>query len=69
MDEPIHPAQIEALKRMTPAQKLAAISQMWNLGRELMATGIRMRHPDWDESAVWEEVRRRLIYGPDYGPE
>ncbi len=64
MIEPIHPVQIEALKKMTPEAKLKAIIDMWHLGREMMATGIRMRHPDWDEAAVWEEVRQRLIYGP-----
>jgi hypothetical protein len=64
MIEPIHPAQIEALKKMTPEAKLRAIIQMWELSREMLASGIRLRHPDWDEAAVWEEVRRRLIYGP-----
>jgi hypothetical protein len=64
MIEPIHPAQIEALKKMTPEAKLRAIIQMWELCREMLAAGIRLRHPDWDETAVWEEVRRRLIYGP-----
>jgi hypothetical protein len=40
---------------------------MWQLARESLATQVRTHHPDWDEAAVWEEVRRRLIYGAAYG--
>ena len=47
---------------MTPEQKLRAVGQFWQLGKEMLAAGIRLRHPDWDDSAVQAEVRRRLIY-------
>ncbi len=63
MIEPIHPAQVAALKKMTVAEKLFAVCQMWELGRQMLATQIRERHADWNEEQVWEEVRRRLIYG------
>jgi hypothetical protein len=63
MDEPLHPIQIEALKKMSVGAKVQAICDMWELARQMLATGTRMRHPDWDEAAVWEEVRRRLIHG------
>jgi hypothetical protein len=63
MIERLHPAQIAALKKMTPEQKVLAVCEMWNLAREMLATQIRERHPDWDEPMVWEEVRRRLIHG------
>jgi hypothetical protein len=62
MQEPIHPAQIEALKRMSPEQKLQAVMNMWELSRQMLATQIRTNHPEWDEDSVWKEVRRRLIY-------
>jgi hypothetical protein len=63
MDEPIHPVQIEALKRMTPEQKLRAVAEMWHFARAALAQQIRGKHPDWDDAAVDEEVKRRLIYG------
>ena len=63
MDEPIHPVQLEALKRMTPEQKLRAVAEMWHFAREALALQIRGQHPDWDEVAIAEEVKRRLIYG------
>jgi hypothetical protein len=51
---------------MTPGQKVEAIARMWRLCRETLATQIRSRHPDWDEPAVWAEVRGRLIYGTSW---
>lgn len=53
--------QVAAYKRMSPEQKLKAMMEMWKLAREMFATQTRMRHPDWDEKAVWNEVKRRLI--------
>lgn len=35
---------------------------MWELARECRAAGIRMRHPEWDEVSVENEVRRQLLY-------
>jgi hypothetical protein len=56
-----HPVQVAAYKRMSPEQKLKAMMEMWELAREMFATQTHTRHPDWDEAAVWNEVRRRLI--------
>jgi hypothetical protein len=61
-EEPIHPVQIAAFKRMTAEQKLMAVAE-WEFARECLATQTRTKHRTWDETAVWEEVRRRLIYG------
>jgi Rv0078B-related antitoxin len=63
MIEPIHPAQIAALKKMTDEEKFRAVCEMWNLAREMLATQIRTNHHDWAEEEVWKEVRRRLING------
>jgi hypothetical protein len=35
MHEPIHPVQLEALKRATPAQKLEAVAALYEAGIRL----------------------------------
>ena len=62
-DEPMHPLQIARLRRMTPAEKLDAMAQLWAAARELTRSGIRTRHPDWTEEQVARELRDRTLYG------
>ena len=62
-DEPMHPLQIERYRRMTFAEKLDALAQLYWSGREWMAAGTRMRHPNWSEEEVQREVRLRMLYG------
>jgi hypothetical protein len=59
----MHPLQVAKYRQMSPAEKLDALAEMYRLGRSLLATGIRMRHPDWDEAAVERDVRERMLYG------
>ena len=63
VDEKMHPLQIERYKRMTFEEKLDALAEMYWMSRELMASGIRMRHPDWTPEHVAREVRDRMLYG------
>jgi len=60
MNEPIHPAQLEALKRATPAQKLEAAAALYQAGIRLRMAGLRMSHPDWPEDRLELEARRSL---------
>ena len=60
MDEPIHPVQIEGLRRMTPAQKLQMVADLYNAGIQLKAAGLRMAHPDWSDERLEREARRSL---------
>ena len=62
-DEPMHPMQIAAYRRMTPAQKLDGLAAMYRFARSLAEAGIRMRHPDWDDAAVERAVREQMLYG------
>lgn len=48
-------AELEALRRMTPQQKLAVMRGLIRQAYELKAAGIRAAHPDLSE----EEVRAR----------
>jgi len=58
VDEPLHPVQIEGFKRMTPAQKLQMVCELYEAGIQLRVAGLRVAHPDWPEQRrVW---RRRL---------
>ena len=60
MHEPIHPVQLEALKRATPAQKLETAAALYHAGIRLRMAGLRMAHPDWPEEQLEFEARRSL---------
>ena len=60
MNEPIHPAQIAAFKRMTPAQKLHMVSDLYETGIKLRVAGLRLKHPDWPVERLEQEARRSL---------
>lgn len=62
-DEPMHPLQVAAYRRMTAAQKLDRLAEMYRVARTLMVAGSRMRHPEWSEEQVEREVRARMLYG------
>jgi hypothetical protein len=62
-EEKMHPLQMAGFRRMTPAEKLDSLARMYWAGRELLAIGIRSRHPEWTEQEVAEEVRVRMLYG------
>ena len=55
--------QTELLKKMTPEQKLNLSQQLYNSARQLKEAGIRMQHPDWDETQVQQAVREAFLYG------
>jgi len=62
MDEPIHPVQLEGFRRMTPAQKLQRVAELYEAGIRLRVAGLRMAHPDWPEARLDFEARRSLLY-------
>lgn len=62
MPEPIHPVQIEGFRRMTPAQKLQMVADLYAAGIQLKMAGLRMAHPDWSDEQLEREARRSLLY-------
>ena len=62
MDEAIHPVQLEGFRRMTPAQKLRAVADLYHAGIRLKAAGLRLAHPDWPADRCDREARRSLLY-------
>jgi hypothetical protein len=62
MDEPLHPLQIEGFRRMTPAQKLQMVADLYHAGIRLKAAGLRSAHPEWPTERIEHEARRSLLY-------
>jgi hypothetical protein len=60
MNEPLHPAHLEALKRTSPAAKLAQVAALYEAGIRLRMAGLRMTHPDWTDAQRELEARRSL---------
>jgi len=62
MSEDLHPAQVAALRKMTPARRLelgmAFIEQM----RELRAVMLRTEHPDWTAAQVAQALREFVLH-------
>ncbi|MEX2577653.1 MAG: hypothetical protein WD342_01235 [Verrucomicrobiales bacterium] len=49
------------LRVLTPAQKLAAASDLYWSARALKASALRNLHPDWSEDRVQKEVRQCFL--------
>jgi hypothetical protein len=60
VNEPIHPAHLDSLKRATPAEKLAQVAALYEAGIRLRMAGLRMTHPDWSDDQREFEARRSL---------
>jgi hypothetical protein len=48
---------LEALRRLSPERKFAALVDAWRFGFELRVAGVKLRFPDLTE----EEARRRAV--------
>lgn len=44
--------QLEALRRLTPGQRLEIAAAMSDDARRISEAGIRHRHPEWDDDQV-----------------
>ena len=62
MQEPIHPVQLEGFKRMTAAQKLQMVADLYETGIRLRVEGLRMAHPDGPDEMLAFAARRSLLY-------
>lgn len=60
MDEKIHPKQLEGFRRMTPAQKLRMVADLYEAGIQLRVAGLRMAHPDWPPERLDRHARESL---------
>lgn len=62
MNEPLHPVQVAGFRRMTPAQKLRMVADLYDAGIRLKAAGLRLKHPDRPPQRLLFEARRSLLY-------
>lgn len=51
---------IEVWRRMTPAQKLEMLDNMWRSAQEFVRAGVRLQYPEWFEAALCAEVAARM---------
>lgn len=59
--ETLSPEQLEALRRLTPAERYRASRQMyWTLRRHKTAF-LRSLHADWSDAEIEAEVRRIFL--------
>jgi hypothetical protein len=57
------PEEIRILRKMTPAQKLAAAERLYWSAREIKAAALRQQHPDWSEDTINRKVREIFLLG------
>lgn len=57
---PNHKLYIEALRRMTPAQRLQKAFELSEFTRQLFEHGLRKRFPDLSEEEFQRLLRKRL---------
>ena len=61
----IHPAQLEAYRRMSPAEKLNLAMEMRDAAWELKRAYLRSLHPEWSTEQVEEAVREIFSHAGD----
>lgn len=61
--EVVDPQMAEIYRSKTVAEKLDLVQQAHRTACQLLAMGIRIQHPEFDESEVNQEVARRLLRG------
>ena len=61
-EDDLHPAQVAALRRMTPAQRLELCMGFIEEMRELRATMLRKEHPDWTPAQLAQALRHFVLH-------
>jgi hypothetical protein len=62
VSEDLHPAQIEALKEMTPARRLEVGMAFIEKMRALREAVLRQEHPDWTEEQIGRALREFVLH-------
>ena len=60
--DPLDPRQIAFWKRLTPGQRLDRAMALIRSARRFQTACLRAQHPEWNESQVAAEVRRRWLF-------
>ena len=62
MSDELHPAQIAALRRMTPSERLEIGMSFIESMRELRDSVLRQEHPDWTEAQIARALREFVLH-------
>ncbi len=62
MSEGLHPVQVAALRKMTPARRLEIGMGFIEEMRELRAAMLRLEHPDWTPEQVAQTLREFVLH-------
>jgi len=52
--------KVEQARRMSLQEKIRAGAELFEDACQMTLRGIRMQHPDWDETQCFDELKRRL---------
>lgn len=58
--EVVDDAVAEILRRKTPGERMAMMSDLWETARLFVEAGARARRPSWSDAQIEAEVRLRL---------
>ena len=61
MSEGLHPEQVKALRRMTPAERLEISLRFIEQMRELRAAMLRTEHPEWTADRISGALREFVL--------
>lgn len=59
--EVLDPELARVLRQKTPAQRVAMVGQANRTARQLCRAAIRRRHPDWNDTAIEQDVAQRML--------
>ncbi len=61
--EVVDDAMAAVLRAMTGAERLQIVDRLFRFARELVASGVRSQHPEWNQDQINRETARRLSHG------
>lgn len=56
-------AMAEALRRKTPAERIAIGFGLWRSAQKLLRAQLASLHPEWNAQRLEREIAKRLSYG------
>jgi hypothetical protein len=62
MTPDLHPAQIEAYRRMTPQDKIRAMGRLYRQAWNLKLAWLKDQNPDWSDEEILNETRRIFLH-------
>ena len=57
--------QVRRYREMTATEKLACADALWDVAWAATRAGVRMRHPEYNESEVTNAARRQIANAPE----